>query len=218
MNTLIERIEKAHYVVNLEQVEALAAQQHTNADLAARTGATYLRALIATSLANLKKVRKPAATTVLAAVNKTHGELYPAVLRGVDTLELKTVEETEHNKELNRRGNFARSAASTVRAYVKAGGDLRSLDLAATSKGDLYRATQPPESADKIERNVVRSEAKLIRALRQEAGTNLEWAQEHATLLIEELQQLLKEFAKAPARVVKHTLRRHAAPAHARLS
>lgn len=212
MQTVLDRIEKAHFVASTEQVESLAAQQHTNAALAKQAGATYLRVIIACTLANVQTKRKPAAGTVLAALNKAHRDMYAAVVRGVTTPELGKLEDAARSVELNRRAAFARSATSTVRTFVKGGGDLRSIDLAAVSKTQLYQASQPAEPKERNERIVQRSEGRLIKALQRKAKSNPVWAGAHIKALIEELQSIAGGLESKAPRVLAHRVRRVGQP------
>lgn len=208
MQTVFDKIEKAHFVVSADQVEALAAQQHTNAALAQQAGVTYLRVIIACTLALVQTKRKAAVGTTIAGLNKVHKDMYAAVIRGVTTPDLEKLEEAPRNMELNRRAAFARSATSTVRTFVRGGGDLRNVDLAAVSKTQLYQAGLAPEPTERNERIVQRSEARLIKALQRKAKSNPAWTGTHIKALIEELRSIASGLEPKAARVLSHRVRR----------
>jgi hypothetical protein len=209
--SLIENIAKSQFVATPAQVEQLAAQQHTNASLANLAGGTYLRVLIANTINAVgRKARKHPSITVLDALDKVHEELYAAVQRGVTTMDMKSLDEAEQARELNRRCAFARTAKSTIRTYVRSGGDLWKLTIGEVSKQFLYRAFQPPEPADRTERMLLRAQSKLVKSLRREMKVNAEAAEEHIGTLMDELAGMLREITQPKAvRVVKHSLRKN---------
>jgi len=215
--SLIDSIAKAAFVATPAQVEQLASQQHTNADLANLAGGTYLRVLIANTIYAVgRKSRKHPTITVLDALDKVHEELYAAVQRGVTTMDMRSLDEAAHAKELSRRCTFARTAKSTVRTYVRQGGDLWKLDISEVSKQFLYNAFRPPEPEDKVERLVLRAESRLFKGLRREMTRNAQWAEEHIGTLMDELSGMLRELTKPkPVRVVKHNLQRSVVEHHA---
>jgi hypothetical protein len=144
---IIDTIEKAHYVANEREVELLAAAHLACSEAAKKTDGAYLRILIAALQAEfgVKKHKLSQKDThrhaeVLAEV---HTRLYPAVMRGVTTPE---VEDDEHlgiderrarAAIRNARATFARSAASTLKGFIDAGGDVRGLDLQEVTKSAL---------------------------------------------------------------------------------
>lgn len=174
----IQRLIDAKYVATPADIEALAAS------VVAGKGAdgTYLRVL--TGLARVKlgapRRGKVAQDAQVAAVDDAHADAYAAVLRGVG-------DDNTTDAERQRRATFARTAASTLRAYAKHGGDLRALDVLAVTKGSLRAAVAPhvdvPEgttrkalSFDKAMAGVARIAGKLVKADGEGARERIEEA------------------------------------------
>lgn len=137
-HSIVEVIALANFMADALQVERLAGAvvEGQQAD------STYLRVALAHMQARLGKPARRARRagtdvetqeTVLDAI---HNELYPHVLKGVGPEDLPT-------EERNRRATFARSAASTVRFFIRGGGDVRQVDIATATKGGLRKAVQP---------------------------------------------------------------------------
>lgn len=145
----IDKIEKAHYVANEHEVELLAAAHHSSTEAVKRTDGAYLRILIASLQAKFtitNRKRRLSADELhrhAEHVTETHGRLYHAVIRGVTTPEVAdnatlTPDERRGRAGIrNARAAFARSAASTLQAFIKAGGDARALDVDAVTKTSL---------------------------------------------------------------------------------
>lgn len=139
---IIDAITSAHFIADAAMVERLAATVVEGAS----ADATYLRVLLAHMQARLgRPVRRRTASADMEAaghvLETVHGELYPAVLRGVGPEDLPITER-------NRRATFARSAASTVRYYVREGGDIRQLDVATVTKAGLRKLVQSQQEGE----------------------------------------------------------------------
>lgn len=184
MNT----IEKAGYVASESQIEELA---HDVA-VGKSADSTYLRVLVVAVQTALKAKRQRAAT----AVGVAHDRFYAAVLRGVGADDITP-------KERRRRATFARTAASTLRSFVRAGGDIRSLEVATVTKGSLraFGITEVPEGT-RYGRIATRAQEQLVRALKRmkpaEARRTLAAVLDALGTMREELPQLARA-----ARVVK---------------
>ena len=128
-----------------QMIETLAAERTTTGLNLANIDGTYLRALVlgAQGKFTVKRGKRPATEAQLTAVESIATPFYAAVLRGVMTVdivltpELPAEEVTRRTRERNRRATFARSAKSTLVAWVTAGGDIRALNGAAVTKGQL---------------------------------------------------------------------------------
>lgn len=203
MNTL-DKIASAHYVANDAQIEALAREQYTATAQVGVANATYLRILVAGCQAELggrrgrAPVRPDAQTAVLERV---HERFYAAVLRGVTTEDVApddTLDRAEKGRrmlERNRRSGFARSAATTLRNYVQAGGDLRALDVETTTKTALQQfvASKAAPDTDKLGARVARAEKTLLTALKRMAKEDPDRAAEAMEAITEHLQLALGE-------------------------
>jgi crotonobetainyl-CoA:carnitine CoA-transferase CaiB-like acyl-CoA transferase len=135
------------------------------------------------------------ASAAEVVLDKIHDKLYPSVLRGVGPEELDI-------KERNRRATFARSAASTVRYFIRQGGDVRTVDIPTISKSGLRKLVEPeaaePESETRMERSLRKSQEAFIKsAQRMLARGDPDMAIERIEASIEALQAMLDELDKA---------------------
>jgi hypothetical protein len=141
---ITDKIEKAHYVANEREVELLAAAYVACSEATKRTDGAYLRVLIAALQAEFgtKKHKLLAKDKHRHAeyLSETHSRLYPAVMRGVTTPEVKDDDHLSQDERRaraavrNARATFARTGASTIQAFIKAGGDVRGLDVNQVTK------------------------------------------------------------------------------------
>lgn len=125
----------------------------------------YLRAVVATTIHELdapqrvrsgkvEKIDEAEQTRQLAALEKVLGRFYPIIVKAAS-------ENLPAGKaralELNRRTNWARTAASAVRGWIKAKHDLRTIAAARVSKAMLTvtpqaRAPSPGRVRSRVER------------------------------------------------------------------
>lgn len=138
-------IETNGYVATVKDIQALARDAVEAGQGLEGTRATYLRALIGTVQAELKAEK---GIEALAALSAVHKRFYEAVLGIVvtadiqDTGRLKPEEKKRRALERNRRSNFARSAYSTLKAWLKVEGhDIADLIAAKATKGQLIEQT-----------------------------------------------------------------------------
>lgn len=140
-----DELVSAGYLATDKQVEQLAGRYLSGLQSQDVVKGTYLKVLVAGTQkavpANECKKAKPA--DLLKWLDETHEHYYAAVLRGVNTLEvrdddkLEQAERTLRSLERNRRSNFARSAKSLLQTYVKASGDLFVLKPETVTKQEL---------------------------------------------------------------------------------
>lgn len=189
---VIDKIVAANYRPTDGDVEQLAFA----ASLGLSSKGTYLRVLAAHVIdAN------PSKRGQLGALNAAHAHFYPLVLKGVGGASLES-------KERERRGTFARTSLSTLRGFVRGGGDVRALDLAAVTKAALRKAFAPSEPADRAERAVSRAHGAVVRAARRLARREPARARELITAVIDELR------AAMPAKNARPTAVQPKAAAH----
>lgn len=153
---ILNTIEKAGYKVTTEQVETLA----NHVAHGRRADGCYLRIMVVAmqTVLGAKKRSKAGQLSTLATV---HDEFYPAVLRGVGPSNLET-------HERNRRATFARTAKSTLRTFIKGGGDVRTLEAATVTKAALRDAFAPQVPAGtRLQRIFRASQERLLRALKR---------------------------------------------------
>lgn len=152
--TIENKIEKAHYVANEHDVELLAAAHLATTEASKRTDGQYLRILVQALKSQFDGVRGKRRPTTAELENHsafladTHTRLYVAVLRGITTPDVEddetlTVEERRERAAVrNNRAGFARSSASTLQMFIRAGGDVRTLDVAVVTKTSLRTWTK----------------------------------------------------------------------------
>jgi len=132
-------LENRNYVATPADITALV-RQHDEAMTAQGTArATYLKALVATTQAELgspvrqrgARAAKIAAEEIakqVAAMEVVQQRFYAAVLQAIGE---------GPPAQRNARANFARTAASTLRRWIKAGNDVRALAAARVTKEAL---------------------------------------------------------------------------------
>lgn len=205
-HTTLTRIAALHYVATAAQVEALAHERYTSNATMLLADNTYLRVIAAGCKAKLGRARTrrgngadaQAQLTVLEAVHKP---FYEAVLRGVTTEDVapdEAVDDEERARRTrvrNSRSGFARSAKSTLKTFVEAGGDIRTIDVDTVTKAQLRDAFKPAPPTDRVARQIQRAEEALMRALTRQARASPETAQASAEAFIEALQKAVEDLA-----------------------
>lgn len=189
-----------------QRVELLARERVTSATIVSNADVTYLSLLIDAMQSQLGKNRRGKINSlqqaqVLADVDK---RFYAAVLRGVTTEDiaiedgLDADEQRRRSLERNRRSAFARSAKSTVSAFITGGGDVRTLDPNSVSKASLRKAVAAPEPEDKAARQIATAKGALLRAITRRARGDPEAARTEVETLMDELQKVLDSLDGEP--------------------
>lgn len=188
MKDINQTIAGRAYLATDEQVKALAVANYEGAATADTTRGTFLRVEVASLQAALGvKPRqrlggKPQTferDVVIATYNDVHKRLYALVMTAVvtddikDSPKLRKPEKSRRALERNRRSNFARSAKSTLMAFIRAGGNVAALAVPVVTKAALAEQTRKLKPAVEVDRTVladriVNSMAKRIEALRAE--------------------------------------------------
>lgn len=181
---IIDSIVKAHYVATEPQVEQLA----NHIMLGDASDATYLRVAVAHMQAVLGRPRRGKQPPQEPVLDTVHKKLYPAFLRGVGPEDMDP-------KERDRRGIRARSNASTIRHFIRGGGDVRTLDVNTVTKGSLRRAVAPPHvpAGTRAERAFLKAQDVMTRAAERMARTDPDTARERLEAAIGALEALLPE-------------------------
>lgn len=192
--TIVATIAAANYMANASQVEQLA--HMVSEGLTA--GEIYLRVTLAhmkSRLGSPRRGKQPPQEPVLDAI---HEELYPSVLKGVGPDDMP-------QNERNSKANFARSAASTVRFFIRGGGDVRAVDVATVTKSGLRKAVQPQaaegEEGTRTQRGFVTHAQALLSAAQRLARGDPEDARERVETLMDQLEKLLQELPPPAADV-----------------
>lgn len=170
-------VEKGYHVTP-EQIEHMAREVGKGV----LAGQTYLRCLIVAAQESKRRG--------VNAVNEAHKAFYEAVLRGVGG----------EGREQARRATFARTAAATLRGFVKAGGKLADIDVSTATKGSLRAFGKPAEPVNRAERSAGRATDALLRALRKMAKADAATARRMASEIIDELRAVVPTGTKAERR------------------
>lgn len=146
----MQSLDARFYVATPADIASIAKAYSQAMDTGQSTRGTYLRALVATTQAELgvkPRLRttespvtdKAVQAKQLEALELVHARFYEVVLNNVDG----------NAEERNRRSGFARSAVSTVRAYIRAANDITSLSAMRVTKAALAEAvpTKKPRPA-----------------------------------------------------------------------
>jgi len=148
----MKTLESRHFVATEADIATLVSTHDDALNARDTARATYLKALVATTIAELGasvrlRAGKPAVLSPddtsnhVAAFEKVHQRFYVVVLKSIGE---------GAPKERNSRANFARSAASTLRRWIKAGNDIRALAPSRVTKaalrvgGGTGRTERPP--------------------------------------------------------------------------
>lgn len=191
---------KHSYAMNEAQIESLAHDRQSGAVVLEAFDGTYLRALVNSvqSVLGQKKGKRPDERSQLGALEKIATPFYAAVLRGVTTADIAIDANLEHdevvkrNRERNRRATFARTAKSTLVAWVRAGGDIRAIDVSTVTKSELRASTVAAQVESDIPAasRVLRAQEAILRAVARDPPAV---ARERLYAVISALQEALDE-------------------------
>jgi hypothetical protein len=161
---------------------------------------SYLKVLIAACQGVLGKSRRKNSDMVeahTAVLNDIHGKFYNAVMRGVTTPDcaeepnLPADEERRRRLERQRRATFARSAKSTLEAYIKAMGDIRALRVEEVSKSQLRKYVNEAKGTPAWEQVVNANRDKIEKVALRLAETNPGEAREILESVLQHIQDVL---------------------------
>lgn len=191
---VIDTIAKAHFLATPAQVEQLANVIYTGK----RGGNTYLAVVLAHLKDGLPKRAKPGKRPTLKAIDKVHGELYPHVLKGI-----ANGDDTIADKERNRRAVFARTAASTIRGFVRNGGDIRKLDPETVTKTSMRATGKRVPAGTRAERAVTKAAETVERTLLALAAKDPGEAHDRIVKVQSTLEEMLDDVIKLEAEARK---------------
>lgn len=146
-------IEARGYVATDADVEAITRTHLSAVLMVGSSKVTYLRALVATAQAELgleprakpgkaKTLDKTAVVAQVAAARKVHERFLEIVTRVAS----ENLPASDKAKELNRRTNFARTAAYALMRPLRRGLDLSSIAAARVTKAALLAMAPPMEA------------------------------------------------------------------------
>lgn len=226
MTKIEDKLEAKNYVASDHDVELLAAAHLACSDATKRVDVSYLRILVATLQARFNGVRgrkKPAAADLTQHseyLAEVHTRLYVFVLKGVTTPDVVDEETLDPDTRRGRAGvrngraAFARSSASTLQGFIRAGGDVRGLDVLSVSKAQLRtfaKSKAPPVPPNEV---VLAGLKRLEREALELAADDPDTAREVVTECLERLQAILDGLDKPDAHTITQALR--ARPVHTR--
>ena len=148
-------IESKGYIATPTDITALTKAILAGQSAVASGNGTYLKSLHATTVAELgespaahaktrPRLKAEGVAKQLAALEAVHGRFFEAVVTGAS--DHLPPGKKERMAELNRRTTFARTSASTLRSYIRAGNDITGLVSARIVKAALAvpRTVKPP--------------------------------------------------------------------------
>lgn len=202
-------LETRDFVATPADIESLTRSLITAAfqDLQSRT--TYLKALVATSQAELGlPVRQRAARIALeltaedtkaqlAAVESVHARFYDAVIAAIKAAPVDiAVPARQRKKLMHNKANFARTAKSTLRAWLRSDHDLRTLTAARVTKTSLARElpARRPLTANALKRRTLGLADRLLEIVGEAAKTDRDGAVGSLGAVMSLLAQQMAEF------------------------
>lgn len=191
--SVVSKIEASGYVATETQIEALGAAA---AEGRASHG-TYGRVLLVAVQSVLGKPSKRKQQSQTEAIDHVHGKMFDAVSRGA------ALGQAIDAKELRARTSFAHSWASSMRTFVKGGGDVRSLAAGELTK----RMLAPPKpSAPKSQTEVVmEAVAKVISVAKTMAeGDSADEARALLEQALTEIEHAVSDLEPIPAAARTH--------------
>lgn len=209
---------KSKYIMSESQVESLATEYASASVETARVGMTYLRVLVAAcqAIIGTSKRGRHAAAAQAEVLDGVASKYYAAVLRGVTTADivpdttLPKPEQTRRSLERNRRSTFARSAKSTLAAYIGTGGDLRGLDVETLTRDPLLKLVRAARGTSDNAHRMERARNLILRVVAKEAKTDATAARADLEHTIEALQFALDGLSpngnKVPVEVSRETV------------
>lgn len=189
--SIIAVIAKANYAATGEQVEQLAHMVVSGM----QAGEIYLRVVLAHMQSRLGRPRRGKQASQEPVLDTVHAELYPSVLKGVAPEEVPI-------GERNRLGTFARTMASTVRYFIRHGGDVRAVDINTVTKNGLRKSVQPKRAivgGTRAERAFLRATEGVTKSVAAMARGDPAGARERLETFMDELDKLLAELPEAAA-------------------
>lgn len=182
---IVAAIARLNYAATGEQVEQLA---HTVVS-GLKAGEVYLRVVLAHMQSRLGKPRRGKAPPQEPVLDAVHTELYPHVLLGVGPVEMP-------DDERNGLANFARTMASTVRYFIRHGGDVRGVDITQVTKNGLRKAVTPDAvnpivGGTRAERGFLRAVESVKKSVAAMARGDPAGARERVEAFMDELDALL---------------------------
>lgn len=199
MNTNRYDLNRDGYLASDETVAQMARDVNAARQTTDSIGSDYLRVLVAHSQDLLAKAAEQGKDSAIAAIAATHDRLYGVVLSAVITPDIEAddtlprEERARRAQERNRRSTFARTAKSTLLAFVRADGELGVLKPADVTKDflrQIARLAAPPNAGRRTETLEAQLEATVKRLALED--------REHAIDFIDQLHTRLMLIVARP--------------------
>lgn len=215
---IITKIEQSKFLATEADVEAMARARQDGTEFDGQAQGTYLRVLVALTAnaiggktAHLSRRRGKAATSLtpseiadhLVALEKVNSMCNGAVVKAVITRDIEASEQLAPAEakrralERNRRTNYARTAASAVRAFIQAGRDVRDVELRTVTKAwlrDMATANSPVAATvttARILRTATRAGERIVAEAEELAGVDPLKAEELLSAVVAMLQETI---------------------------
>lgn len=176
-------LETKHYVATAADIKALADAAITGEQSVVVSRGAYLRALVATTQAELgaePRQRAGRSMRLPKADIPAHMDAFNAVAKrfyAVVAEVAKAIDPAPDNAAFRTRTAFARSAASTVRGFIRAGRDIRAIVAERVTKGALRVGPSGRKlTVAQLERRAQRLTAALEDVARKLTGADAEAA------------------------------------------
>lgn len=218
-------MKKSPYALTVAEIETLASENVSAQAVTSRVGITYLRVLVVSLQATLGprgRGRHVKPATQLEALEHCSTPFYEAVLRGVTTPEVAhdaTANRDEQRRrafERNRRSAFARVSKSALASYIKAGGDVRTLDADTVARDPLQAHARQARGASESAYQLDRLAGRVLRIAKRAARTDVDAAKAELRKVIESLQAAYDELTIDDSQPTATTILRER-PVHTRL-
>lgn len=219
---------KSKYVMTELQIESLAHDVATAQGTVRAGGVTFLRVLVTECQAKLGRVKRgrTSAETQINVLTDAYARYYAAVLRGVVTPDvahvagLEASEASRRALERNRRSTFARSSKSVLLSWIRAGGDMRTLDAETVTRDPLAAEARKARGGSETTHQIERHMSGIARLVMAEArGGDPDAARTEVERCLDELQRVLDELSAngntEPEPTITTVLR--SKPAHTRI-
>lgn len=187
------------YLISDAAIATLAKEYVTGIASIEKVRGNYLRALVAHSQAACFGTKRLTTEKTLDLVQKVHERLYGIVLSAITTADIapdaEAPAEEQHRRALerNRRSNFARSAKSTLDAWIQFGGKLKDLRPEDVTKEGLRRGSGESDrsSPDRLVRSTDRTLRRLEKLVTELVAVDRDAASRVYEELIEKLGPLV---------------------------
>lgn len=224
--SVVDQLIASKFAATEAQVENLARMNLSAVQTSENVRGIYLKVLVTGTQNEIDEARKAGASRKKAAIDagamleQVHERYYAAVMKAVttpdvaDDVTLSQEDKTLRSLERNRRGIFARSARSTLASFIKAKGDVMSLDATKVTKRELQAYTDSQQqsagtSQETLEHKTALAVSRVEEVARQLADADKDSAVQVVEEAMAKLANLLAEFGRDPTKSTVISIREH---------